>query len=480
MWRNVSKQDEACRLICRILCPVLLYLFVNCHIIENIGSGSRHDKGEVEMTDREFVLDAFLDDVIKVARVNLSTGEYAFVKAIDTPAEKESMEAVTIEGYFQNIITRDLIHPDDIESCRYHMRLDFLREKVIGRKNRFTSSFRYKMDKSYIWMTLEIFAPRDLDEENQWVVFCWSESDAGVCIMEDGMKKISGIYHKILKINLTTDSYRTVEEDGKVKKSSRKTSAKISRWFRKCARSGEIHKGDVKEYLAFTNLDTLRAALTENREGLHFRYRQKVGEVFHWFSMEFVPSVEYTDENQVVMLYIQDVHDEYVIETNHRRKLEYYANFDTLTGVWNHEYFYKRCKEYREGNEKYSVAVMYANINGMREINKKLGLEKGNEYIRSFAEMLAGEFGKNACYRMSGDEFLILFEKESERAVKVQFEAFRSILKEQELPMAAIGYVWAGAPDDFEDLLNDAENNMCLDKERYYKIINARKDNDNA
>lgn len=427
------------------------------------------------MTDREFVLDTFLDDVIKVARVNLCTGEYKFVKKLETPEEEESMGKATIDKYFQNLIAEKMVYPDDIESCLNHMDLDFLRERILGQRKKVVKSFRYKINDSYIWMTLEIFAPKNVSEENPWVVFCWSEADEDACIMEDGMKMISDMYYKVLKINLTTDSYMELEENGEVKKPSTKSSAKASKWFRQFARSGDVHKGDVKEYLAFTNLETLKETFLESKESIHFRYRQKVGEIFHWFFMELMPSVEYTDENQVVMLYLKDVHDEYVIETNHRRKLEYYANFDTLTGVWNHEYFYKRCKEYSQNEEKYSVAIMYANINGMREINKERGLEEGNEYIRSFAELLAGEFGKNACYRMSGDEFLILFEKESERAVKAQFEEFQSILKKQKLPMAAVGYVWSSAPKDFEDLLNDAENNMMKDKEKYYKKVKIKK-----
>lgn len=114
---------------------------------------------------------------------------------------------------------------------------------------------------------------------------------------------------------------------------------------------------------------------------------------------------------------------------------------------------------------------MYANINGMREINRRYGLAKGNEYIRSFADLLAGEFGKNACYRMSGNDFLILFEHENERAVQKQFESFQNILSQQQLPMASVGYAWSDEPNDIESLLNTAESNMLFSKHQYYKKI---------
>ena len=425
------------------------------------------------MMDRDFVLNTFLDKMIKVARVNLCTGEYAFVKALETQAEQESMAADTIDGYFENLIEREQIYQDDVTSCCYHMDLDFLRERIFTNNDKIVNSFRCKVDEDYIWVTLEIIVPEDVSEENPWVVYCWRESDQDACIMEDGIKKISGIYDRVLKINLTTDSYMELAKDGSEGKSSKTPKpAKISKLFRKLARSGDIHRGDVKEYLAFTDIEALKEIFMKSSDSIHLRYRQKVGEVFHWFSMEFVPGVEYTEENQVIMLYVKDVHDEYIIETNHHRKLAYYANFDTMTGVWNHEYFYKRCQEYSQSASKYPVAIMYANINGMRERNKAQGIAEGNRYICSFAELLAGEFGKNSCYRMNGDEFLILFEKESERTVKSQFKVFQNILKKQKVPMAAVGYVWSGAPMTFEELLGEAENNMFIDKQKYYKKLN--------
>ena len=50
------------------------------------------------MIDGDFVLNTFLDKMVKTARVNLCTGEYAFVKMLQTQAEEESMAADTIDG----------------------------------------------------------------------------------------------------------------------------------------------------------------------------------------------------------------------------------------------------------------------------------------------------------------------------------------------------------------------------------------------
>ena len=39
--------------------------------------------------------------------------------------------------------------------------------------------------------------------------------------------------------------------------------------------------------------------------------------------------------------------------------------------------------------------------------------------------------------------------------------------------MAAVGFVWSGAPATFEELLNEAENNMFIDKQNYYRKANV-------
>ena len=147
-----------------------------------------------------------------------------------------------------------------------------------------------------------------------------------------------------------------------------------------------------------------------------------------------------------------------------------------MTGVWNHEYFYKRCQKYNESEERYPTAILYTNINGMRELNRTKGIEEGNRFIRSFVELLAGEFGKNSCYRMSGDEFLVLFEHESEKSVRNQIIDFRGKLKDQKLPVASLGYAWSDAPVTLEELLSEAENKMFQEKQIYYRRANIKKD----
>lgn len=443
------------------------------------------------MADRDFVLDTFLDKTVKAAKVNLCTGEYVFVKIPDTPEEQESMTADTIDGYFANLIERGQIYAGDIVDCRYQMDLTFVRERIFGRKEKVAATLRCKEGEDYVWTMLEIIAPEDVSEEKPWVVYCWRKSNQDACIMKDGLKQLMDMYEMVLKIDLTTDGYMELAKDGssqeggepvkaKSSKKSKVKQAKISRLFRKYARSGDIHKEDVKQFLELAKLDMLRETFSDGKKSVRFRYRCKVGEIFHWFMMEFVRSVEYTEKNQMVMLYVKDIHEEYVIKTEHQRKLVYFANFDKLTSVWNHEYFYQKCQEYRQGGRRYPAAIMYTNMNGMRERNKTQGFEEGNRYIRSFAELLVGEFGKNSVYRLNGDGFVVLFEGDNERAVRLQVSNLRNILKQQEEPMAAVGYAWSGAPENLEDLLSEAEDRMLVDKNLYYEKAKLEKQKDNT
>ncbi len=42
------------------------------------------------------------------------------------------------------------------------------------------------------------------------------------------------------------------------------------------------------------------------------RYRRKVKDEFKWVSLTMICSEEYEDDNQIVMLYVRDINDDYL------------------------------------------------------------------------------------------------------------------------------------------------------------------------
>lgn len=148
-----------------------------------------------------------------------------------------------------------------------------------------------------------------------------------------------------------------------------------------------------------------------------------------------------------------------------RRDLEYYFCFDAITGIWNRYYFGIHDAEYRNEKRNYAVAVLYISLDGLREINEKRGFSKGDLYLKTFAEFLTAEFGKNSCYRMNGSEFVVLLEDVAEDDAKAELEAFEELLDSRQMSDVTVGYVWKAASESLENVVLLAEKAMyqnCL------------------
>lgn len=83
------------------------------------------------------------------------------------------------------------------------------------------------------------------------------------------------------------------------------------------------------------------------------------------------------------------------------------AYTDAMTGVKNRRAFERDIEILEKSAD--GVAVLYADINGLKQINDTLGHQKGDEAIKIIADKLKkitalGDF----CYRLGGDEFCVI------------------------------------------------------------------------
>ena len=124
--------------------------------------------------------------------------------------------------------------------------------------------------------------------------------------------------------------------------------------------------------------------------------------------MELLPSVEYTDDYPVIMVYVRDIHDDYASELTRQKALEYFCNYDTLTGLHSRFCYNNFCRDFEEHGGV--LAAIFADVNGLKFTNDTQGHEFGDQLITGFAERLGAQFGVNSCFRISGDEFVVLIE----------------------------------------------------------------------
>lgn len=117
------------------------------------------------------------------------------------------------------------------------------------------------------------------------------------------------VYHKVLRGNLTTDSFDIVRLDGEELRDMQEYMVSLSGWFEGVAVGGYIYEEDTERYRKFVQIERLREELKNGERMLSCIYRRKVGDRFKWHTLEIVPDSDYTDDNQKVMIYVKDVHD---------------------------------------------------------------------------------------------------------------------------------------------------------------------------
>ena len=90
---------------------------------------------------------------------------------------------------------------------------------------------------------------------------------------------------------------------------------------------------------------------------------------------------------------------------------------DDLTGMYNYNGFVGRCREMCDDALEKGKRIMLLSIdmNGLGQINARLGRKTGDEAIQSLADMIVSSIGKSdVCMRMCNDEFVVASQVEDE------------------------------------------------------------------
>ena len=126
--------------------------------------------------------------------------------------------------------------------------------------------------------------------------------------LQDAMKMLSSIFHRILKINLSTDTYTVIRG----KDSIVSMPSSLSESLKMMADLKYIYEEDQEEYLKFCSMDNLRKELAKGRERISLNYRTLIKQEYRWVCMEVIRSAEYKPDAQIAMMYIRDINDEYL------------------------------------------------------------------------------------------------------------------------------------------------------------------------
>lgn len=125
-----------------------------------------------------------------------------------------------------------------------------------------------------------------------------------------------------------------------------------------------------------------------------------------WYDV-FYKSIEWVDGRPVFMCSIYDVTEKKMYQT----KIERQAYTDFLTGLFNRVCCERDLAKYVDDakNEGKEGAVLYLDLDDFKHINDSLGHQYGDVLLKSIANgMRKIEGVQDSCYRMGGDEFVII------------------------------------------------------------------------
>lgn len=118
---------------------------------------------------------------------------------------------------------------------------------------------------------------------------------------------LCNLYTKILKINLTSDTYAIVNMDMSEQTAEKGFTDSISGWLHGFGTSGNVYEDDLEDYLQKTDLDYLKKYFSSGKTSISIFYRRKYDDGFKQVAMEMIPADDYEEENQALFLYVKNI-----------------------------------------------------------------------------------------------------------------------------------------------------------------------------
>lgn len=125
-----------------------------------------------------------------------------------------------------------------------------------------------------------------------------------------------------------------------------------------------------------------------------------------WYDL-YYKKITWVDGRQVLMCSIYDVTEKKM----YQQKIERQAYTDFLTGLYNRMCCERDLAKYVDNARATGTegAVLYLDLDDFKHINDSLGHQYGDILLKSIAQGMQSVQGiQNSCYRMGGDEFVII------------------------------------------------------------------------
>jgi diguanylate cyclase (GGDEF)-like protein len=113
-----------------------------------------------------------------------------------------------------------------------------------------------------------------------------------------------------------------------------------------------------------------------------------------------------------------------LMRNEYKTLLEDYIH-DTLTHCYSRAAFDHKIARTSKG------ALIYLDVNDLKKINDKFGHQSGDLYLQNFANILLEAFQDDYCYRIGGDEFIVICENFNKEKIIEKLLYLDKIFKEK-------------------------------------------------
>ena len=150
-------------------------------------------------------------------------------------------------------------------------------------------------------------------------------------------------------------------------------------------------------------------------------------------------------------------------QRNRIEDLETDIQEDKLTGLGNRNAYENTLSSVRSGEKQ--VGVIFCDVNSLKYRNDHVGHQAGDKLLCEMASFMLNSFRTADCFRISGDEFVIVMPGIAEDVFNVRAERFHKVMWDQNPPLAASGWYYCG---DVDEAVKNAEIRMYSDKTDFY------------
>lgn len=227
----------------------------------------------------------------------------------------------------------------------------------------------------------------------------------------------------------------------------------------------------------------LTAYLSKNAEEYLYTAYEPIG-INDWFVLVTVPeSIVLRDVDHIgkllmwLAIYEALVLAAYILWVVMRARKEIQekeriATTDLLTGLKNRN-AYERVLERYAAERPEPFACVYADANGLHELNNSQGHLAGDRMLQCVSDSLTKVFGAGNVYRIGGDEFLVFTKMEESAAAEKAADAKEKVGKEGY--HVSIGTASGEKTTAVTAIVKAAEKKMYEDKRQYYMTQGDRR-----